>query len=95
MDPLRPPLPGMFNWLPSSALNCLAIALQLSQSIVHILFFVELKLKNLLMMIGETAPGKDVPVLVLSMLDLAPLLVGLSIDIAIASDFPFKRCHDC
>ena len=45
-------------------------------------------------MIGDTAPGSDVPVLLLSMLDLAPRLVGLSIDIAIASDFPLERCHD-
>ena len=94
VDPLRPPLPGIFNWFPSSILNCFAIALQFSQSMVHTLFLGELKLKNLLIMIGETAPGSDVPVLVLSILDLAPRLVGLSIDIAIASDFPLERCHD-
>ena len=90
VDPLRPPLPGIFNWFPSSILNCFAIALQFSQSMVHTLFLGELKLKNLLIIIGETAPGSDVPVLVLSILDLAPRLVGLSIDIAIASDFPSK-----
>ena len=94
VDPLRPPLPGIFNWFPSSILNCFAIALQFSQSMVHTLFLGELKLKNLLIIIGETAPGSDVPVLVLSILDLAPRLVGLSIDIAIASDFPLERCHD-
>ena len=90
VDPLRLPFPGIFNWFPSSILNCFAIALQFSQSIVHTLFLGELKLKNLLIMIGDTAPGSDVPVLLLSMLDLAPRLVGLSIDIAIASDFPSK-----
>ena len=41
-------------------------------------------------MIGDTPPGKDVPVLALSILDLPLLLVlGLSTDIAIASDLPF------
>ena len=70
----------------------MAIDLQLSQSIVHILFFGEWKLKNLLIIRGETAPGADVPVLALSILDLSLLLVlGPSTDTAIASDLPFIR----
>ena len=89
VDPLLPALLGNSKWLSCSTLNCLAIDLQLSQSIVHTLFFGELK--NLFMMIGETAPGNDIPVLSLSILDLPLLLVlGRSTDTIMASDLPLR-----
>ena len=64
------------------------MSLQFSQSIVQTLILGDWG-KNLFMIIGETAPGKDRPVLPLSTLDLPLLLVlGLLIDISMESFRP-------